>query len=30
MRDDDDTESEEFPTPFVRVRGRVSRSGQVH
>jgi hypothetical protein len=30
MNDDDYTESEEFPAPFVRVRGRVSRSGQVH
>jgi hypothetical protein len=30
MSDDDYTESEEFPAPFVRVRGRVSRSGQVH
>src|SRR6266581_3259618 len=30
MSDDDDyTESEEFPAPYIRVRGRVSRSGQV-
>lgn len=29
MSDNDDTESREFPAPYVRVRGRISRSGQV-
>lgn len=29
MRDNDYTESQEFPASYVRVRGRVSRSGQV-